>query len=451
MGKLHSVALNRDLCVGCTNCIKGCPTEAIRVREGKASIDETRCIDCGECIRICPHHAKGAVTDPLPELAKPHPGILYSVLIPPSFYAQFGSSVTRPMIIKSLYMLGFDYVYEVALGAAASSLRTKELLEEKRTLAASLPPEEISSVFPMISSACPVVVRLIQMKFKALIPHLVPLDAPMEITARFARADIAAKTGLSPDKIFNYFISPCPSKRSAALNPLGQKKSDVDFVLGMHEVYPAILNLVEHMKENQSAASASRQEVKYADYNGIQWAAAGGEAQTLGTDKYMAVDGIHNVISILEEIENEHLSDIEFIEPSCCFGGCIGGPLAVANPFAARVRMRNVIKTAREEQAVSPDQYLNPEAMTPHLWEVPLPENNSMRLDEDISTALGKYNKMEEILSTLPGLDCGACGAPTCAALAEDIVQGNALETDCIIKLKEHIRKVAREINTLDL
>jgi len=387
----------------------------------------------------------------LPELAKPHPGILYSVLIPPSFYAQFGSSVTRPMIIKSLYMLGFDYVYEVALGAAASSLRTKELLEEKRTLAASLPPEEISSVFPMISSACPVVVRLIQMKFKALIPHLVPLDAPMEITARFARADIAAKTGLSPDKIFNYFISPCPSKRSAALNPLGQKKSDVDFVLGMHEVYPAILNLVEHMKENQSAASASRQEVKYADYNGIQWAAAGGEAQTLGTDKYMAVDGIHNVISILEEIENEHLSDIEFIEPSCCFGGCIGGPLAVANSFAARVRMRNVIKTAREEQAVSPDQYLNPEAMTPHLWEVPLPENNSMRLDEDISTALGKYNKMEEILSTLPGLDCGACGAPTCAALAEDIVQGNALETDCIIKLKEHIRKVAREINTLDL
>jgi Na+-translocating ferredoxin:NAD+ oxidoreductase RNF subunit RnfB len=89
--------------------------------------------------------------------------------------------------------------------------------------------------------------------------------------------------------------------------------------------------------------------------------------------------------------------------------------------------------------------------MTPHLWDVPLPENNSMRLDEDIGTALDKYNKMEEILATLPGLDCGACGAPTCAALAEDIVQGNALETDCIIKLKEHIRKVAREINTLDL
>ena len=58
MSKLHAVRLNRDLCMGCTNCIKRCPTEAIRVRDGKAVIFEDRCIDCGECIRACPHHAK---------------------------------------------------------------------------------------------------------------------------------------------------------------------------------------------------------------------------------------------------------------------------------------------------------------------------------------------------------------------------------------------------------
>ena len=61
----HSVTLNRDKCTGCTNCIKRCPTEAIRVRDGKARIIKERCIDCGECIRVCPHHAKTAVTDPL--------------------------------------------------------------------------------------------------------------------------------------------------------------------------------------------------------------------------------------------------------------------------------------------------------------------------------------------------------------------------------------------------
>ena len=120
MRKLHSVTLNRDLCVGCTNCIKGCQTEAIRVRDGKAVIDEIRCIDCGECIRICQHHAKSAVTDSFPDLTVMHAEHHCVALIPPSMYAQFGPPATRGMIIRAMYSLGFDYVYEVALGAAAS-------------------------------------------------------------------------------------------------------------------------------------------------------------------------------------------------------------------------------------------------------------------------------------------------------------------------------------------
>jgi len=451
VGKLHSVTINRDLCVGCTNCIKGCPTEAIRVRDGKAVIDDARCIDCGECIRICPHHAKSAVTDQFPDLAVPHAEHPCVVLIPPSLYAQFGPPATRAMIIRAMYSLGFDFVYEVALGAAASSERTREILQEKRALAQTLPAEEYNTIFPLISSACPAVVRLIQMKYKALIPHLVPLDAPMEITARFARADASAKTGVDPENVRIYFLSPCPSKRSATLNPLGHEKSEVDYVLAINDVYPLLLNMLE--KSLSVAPGEIRQQSLFslAESSGVQWASAGGEAATLDTEKYMAVDGIHNVISILEEIENEQLQDIEFVEPSCCFGGCIGGPLVVANPFSARARMRGFVRETQIEKKENPDLFMRPEAMDPHVWDVPLSENNAMRLDENIETALGKYDQMEQILATLPGLDCGACGAPTCAALAEDIVQGNALETDCIIKLKEHIRKVAREINILDL
>ena len=59
----HSVTLDEDKCKGCTNCIKRCPTEAIRVRKGKARIIAERCIDCGECIRVCPIMQK-AITDP---------------------------------------------------------------------------------------------------------------------------------------------------------------------------------------------------------------------------------------------------------------------------------------------------------------------------------------------------------------------------------------------------
>ena len=64
-GYFHSVRLDREKCRGCTNCIKRCPTDAIRVQKGKAKIMDMRCIDCGECIRVCPYHAKVAYTDNL--------------------------------------------------------------------------------------------------------------------------------------------------------------------------------------------------------------------------------------------------------------------------------------------------------------------------------------------------------------------------------------------------
>ena len=57
----HSVFLDVEKCNGCTTCLKRCPTEAIRIRDGKAEIDTKRCIDCGECIKKCPRKAKSSV------------------------------------------------------------------------------------------------------------------------------------------------------------------------------------------------------------------------------------------------------------------------------------------------------------------------------------------------------------------------------------------------------
>ena len=82
----HSVTLDKDKCKGCTNCIKRCPTEAIRVQNGKAKILSDRCIDCGECIRVCPHHAKQATYDKLDVLDR----FTYTIALPaPSLYSQF--------------------------------------------------------------------------------------------------------------------------------------------------------------------------------------------------------------------------------------------------------------------------------------------------------------------------------------------------------------------------
>ena len=49
--------------------------------------------------------------------------------------------------------------------------------------------------------------------------------------------------------------------------------------------------------------------------------------------------------------------------------------------------------------------------------------------------------RAEEIYRTLPHLDCGSCGAPNCHALAEDIVNCEACEEDCLIKLRDTLHK----------
>ena len=110
----HSVTLDREKCHGCINCVKRCPTEAIRVRNGKAQIITERCIDCGECIRVCPHHAKQATFDSFSAIDR----FPYKVALPaPALYGQFNNLDDVDPVIGALELMGFDEVFEVARAA----------------------------------------------------------------------------------------------------------------------------------------------------------------------------------------------------------------------------------------------------------------------------------------------------------------------------------------------
>ena len=110
----HSVRLDKDKCRGCTNCIKRCPTQAIRVRNGKARIIKERCIDCGECIRVCPHHAKYASRDSLEQLEN----YKYKIALPaPALYGQFNNLDDVNILLNALPALGFDAVFELSKAA----------------------------------------------------------------------------------------------------------------------------------------------------------------------------------------------------------------------------------------------------------------------------------------------------------------------------------------------
>ena len=75
------------------------------------------------------------------------------------------------------------------------------------------------------------------------------------------------------------------------------------------------------------------------------------------------------------------------------------------------------------------------------LWDTTVGYLPVFQLSDDAGEAIRKMSEIQALYPKFPNLDCGSCGAPTCRALAEDIVKGEAKESDCIIKLRDELQK----------
>ena len=406
----HSVLLDESKCTGCTTCLRHCPTEAIRIKNGRALINSARCIDCGECIRVCPHKAKKAVVGKLVDMER----FKYKIALPaPTLYGQFDNLDEVDYVLDGLMKIGFDMVYEVAKAAELVSAYTRLYLKT----------EGIKK--PAINSACPVVVRLISLRFPSLADHLIHMLPPMEIAARLAKEKAQKEhPELSPEEIGVCFISPCPAKASYAKNGFGDYKSAVDVVVSIQDAYFA---LIGKMKKDEDVPSLSE-----SGKIGMGWARTGGEAAAIFNEAYLAADGIDNVIRVLDQIENGNIPPIEFIELNACTGGCVGGVLTIQNPFIAKARiqtLRHYLPVSKNHLSKEESEYI-PES---YLFEE-LPEYDPIsRLSDSVVKSMRMMADIQRLRADLPGIDCGACGAPSCRAYAEDIVRGIASEGECPI------------------
>ncbi len=427
MRYFHSVRLIEEKCKGCVNCIKRCPTEAIRVRDGKAHILEEKCIDCGECIRTCPNKAKEVLADKLKAIRE----YRYVIALPaPALFGQFREGTPPESVIAALMMLGFDDVLDVSYAADLIAIKTREIISRTK-------------IKPVISSACPAVVRLIQVRFPNLAEHIAPIVTPMEAAARLAKREAIKRTGLREDEIGAFFISPCPGKVSAVKDPTGIDKAFVDGAIPISAVFPLIQEIIAKVD------LGDRKPLRQGSGLGIGWGRAGGENLSIGADKYLSVDGIHNVIEMLDDIERGKLSEISYIEAQACVCGCVGGVLTVENPFITRRRQRMLAsEPQRSDRSDDQIQQLREDLARENLYnfDSPITPRPTMKLDDDMKVAIKKLAQLEEILKNLPGLDCGSCGAPDCRAFAEDVVRGFAQETDCIFKLRGKVQHLAEEL-----
>ncbi|MBW2038588.1 MAG: 4Fe-4S binding protein [Deltaproteobacteria bacterium] len=425
------ITIDEDKCQGCVNCMMSCRTEAIRIYEGKARILTNKCIYCGKCFRDCPENAITASTHGLEDLKR----YKYTIVIPTSsLYAQFPGEGVPNKVLCALKALGFDDVCEEAVGAEIASIATQEYLKEYR------------GPYPIISSYCPAIIRLIQIQFPNFVDNINPIELPAEITAKYAREEKVKELGLREEEIGIFYIAPCPAKIVAIAKTETKERSYINGTISISAIYGQLLAVLREVREEEDLQKATGV--------GIGWAMKGGEIRELERQRCLrddkesiVVDGIKNVIKVLDGIENGKLRNIEFIEARSCPEGCIGGALTVADRYVARGRIRKLMLGNEKESEIKREEVVRRFREGYYFFEKRLkPKPFASRLDPDPIKAVEKMKLRDEIHSSLPGLDCGACGAPNCRALADDVVQGRAEVTDCIFKWRERAKDLAEEV-----
>jgi len=406
----HTIRIASEGCRGRMACVKVCPTQAIRVRHGRAEILEDRCIDCGECARACPNNAIIPQTSIFTDFSR----FKYVIALPsPVLYGQFRKEILPATILAGLRRIGFDDTCDVAAASGAVSVAIDEYLSTYR------------GPLPLLSPFCPTVVRLIQARYPNLIDLLIPIDSPMEIAAREIRNRKMKELGLRRDEIGVVYLTPCPAKMVAIRYPPRKGTSHIDGAIAISDIYHPLLAAIADLNSDRREGQEPVRGL------GLGWPVLGGQVLSLRAESCLAVGGLSNVERILEEIENGKMGDIQYVECHACPEGCCGGSLTVDNAYVARSKILSLV--AHFGAAPSEDRERIRALCHQGYFALPgtIPSRPFPPLDKDISRAIEKKKRIQETYETLPQIDCGACGAPTCRTFAEDVVLERASIADC--------------------
>jgi len=428
----HSVSVEADKCDGRMRCLRTCPTQAIRIRNGKAVILEEKCIDCGECITACLNGAIVALTDPFGELSR----FKHTVAIPsPVLYAQFGRSILPDKILAGLKKIGFDDAHDLAITCGDTSLAIEDFLEE------------YNGPKPLISNFCPSVVSLIQVKYPQLVDHIIPIKLPNRLAAKEIKERKSKELGLKPDEIGTFYITPCPVKMIAIKQPSFEGKCYLDGAISIPDIYGPLLSALE--SEDKGSYRKSLESICIL---GIGWAVAGGMHRTQKLKNVIDVSGIAEIITTFDDIERGKLQNIDLVVAYTCPQGCVGGSLTVENRYISYNKILRLLETlerenieaCREKRDIC-ERYRQKYFHMQQKYE-PRP---IQALDEDLGKAIKKRKKKERIYDSLPKVDCGICGAPTCLAFAGDVVKGDAQLSDCIFHVPRKFKELTSDLSRL--
>jgi Na+-translocating ferredoxin:NAD+ oxidoreductase RNF subunit RnfB len=408
-----SLQASRALCQECGRCLITCPTEAIRIRDHMPTILEHLCIDCGACVAACKPEALTIRNDvsSLSEITEREQALL---VVPPAVLVDCGAKYSPEQVLAALRSLGFAGVvstvpYETAL--------RKAVMDKS---------QEAGALLPVISPVCPAIVNLIELRFPSLIPYLAPFDSPLE-----------AIQAEHPDEPMVYVVS-CPGQRSALITHeimgslMPGRETITEYVTPIMTRQAVMERLVEEQPERAGSPPREGTRANAAQKSHVEGPGASArpnQPTPEGPALPLVVTGVDHVAAVLEQLEDGLLGGVTAIEPYACTGGCFGSPFLQEDYHVSLHRWEEA--EHRLDFGCAPGEREGGSAGRVVARRLPVTARPGIRLDADMALAIEKLGRLQEILEVLPGKNCGACGAPTCTALAEDIVLQRAVITDC--------------------
>lgn len=411
MDRQHPIFTEKQECQDCYKCVRNCPVKAIRIENGNAMVMAERCVSCGHCVEVCPVHAK-RVRDDLGRVRHLlQSGGKVVVSLAPSFVSEF-PEVSPGRLIAALRRLGFHAVSETALGAQEVSAAVAEALRD--------PTPRI-----LLSSACPVVVELVNKYLPQHAARITHLCSPLQAHCRLLKQQFG-------EDVRVVFIGPCIAKKlEADAHPelLDMAISFLDLRRWFEEenIHPVTLT---PGSDDVFRPETAREGALYPVDGGM---IAGIKANCAVTDaNFMALSGFENVRDALRELDRIELDKPLFLELLACDGGCVNGP-QTAEAGATVLKRCQVFNHA----AYSPDEFPRQPRVDAALDRsgaaVETPEYSDRELREALAT-VGKYRPEDE-------LNCSGCGYASCREFAAALLAGKAEATMCV----SHMRKLAQK------
>lgn len=383
------ISYTLEKCQKCMACIRVCPTEAIFMQNQRIEIQKDKCINCGDCLRACEHQglqAKGSTLEDLNQYEKT------IALISPAAFGECESLEEISTLLETIKQFGFDEVVELSEyeGLLYQFIRENCLDKDEGYV---------------ISSFCPVINRLIALKYPILLESIIPMDYAAEIAAKHLKSQ---NEGIN---VGVFLLCECVSKLALGEYPYGNKHTSIDHSVSLVDLFPRIVKSRVDQGEAVSLCQEGLLNILY-DIDTQE----GYQGHTL------VADGLKRAQLALDLAEFNQLKGDPYLWLSNCLHGCVGGNLLWGNPFEATIAYRKHISQA------------NKPAIDIDLTEwINQPVTFDRKVIKSLKQRLSDYEKIQVISEQLPGYDCGACGYPSCRILAEEVLAKNAQVSDCVI------------------